>query len=119
MWLQPECTVQIHNEGFYHVENLNGTNFIQPEHVVLMQYTGLTDKNGKEIYEGDIVKVNNDYAKVFQVPDVCEIQFYCGCFNLGDTLKPIQYFVRAEDTSKSFLEIIGNIYELPDLLKTN
>lgn len=81
------------------------------------QDTGLKDKNGKEIFEGDIVKADENYQKMFEIDGVKEVQFYCGAFMMGDTIKPLSYFVRAEDTTKSFLEIIGNVYENPELIK--
>ena len=62
----------------------------------LMQFTGLKDKNGKEIYEGDIVRQDYDNA-------LCEVKFISGCFS---PFKHDGQFV-----------VIGNIYENPELLK--
>jgi len=70
----------------------------------LMQYTGLKDKDGFEIYEGDIIK-RLSYTKPFIV------EFILGSFVLTgdtDTLDFIQ-------TKK--VEVIGNIYENKELLK--
>jgi uncharacterized phage protein (TIGR01671 family) len=74
--------------------------------VVLMQYTGLKDKNGKEIYEGDILdeKSNSQFKVVWRDVD-------CGfCADFGDTL---DYNLR--DLAR-FFEVAGNIYENKDLL---
>lgn len=73
----------------------------------LIEFTGLTDKNGKEIYEGDIIKHNNftineDYSFIFKVV------WGATKTRTGFNLKRVhcgQY------------EIIGNIYENPELLK--
>jgi uncharacterized phage protein (TIGR01671 family) len=71
----------------------------------LCQFTGLTDKNGKEIYEGDItdegeVIFHTEYLGFFVKTEWAEQEF-----------KPLYDF--------AFLEIIGNIYENPELLKDN
>ena len=78
------------------------------EDVILMQYTGLKDKNGKEIYEGDVVKGEWDVVEEIYVSDV---QFYGGAFRVHKTGLPLEYgYMRRE------CEVIGNIYENPELL---
>jgi uncharacterized phage protein (TIGR01671 family) len=90
---------------------------IFPENLELMQFTGLTDRNGKEIYEGDIVvnthcvKVNHTSFKVWrQIPATKravawrQIVTNTG-FNLG-----------LPKNGETHIEVIGNIYENPDLL---
>ena len=85
-----------------------------------MQYTGLKDKNGKEIYEGDIYKSNGYYY---------EIIFHEGAFCVSkigvfDPV-PVNWKGQSSEGSddciieqwSSEFEIIGNIYENPELLK--
>lgn len=72
----------------------------------VMQFTGLKDKNGKEIYEGDIVYNEHDEKGYYPV------EFYNGMFCIEDTTFPIW-----KGNTKDFWEIVGNIYENPDLLK--
>lgn len=70
----------------------------------LMQYTGLKDKNGKEIYEGDIVKLETE-DKITEI--IWDDNF---CFK--DVFGP-DYFVNMHYDCV----IIGNIYKNPELLK--
>lgn len=72
---------------------------------VLMQYTGLKDKNGKEIYEGDVVRRHWSGDK----PEDREVIFIDGAFMWGG-----DKFRTGIDSN--WAEIIGNIYESPELL---
>jgi len=81
---------------------------------IMMQYTGLKDKNGKEIYEGDCL--DGIYAKgSIEWCTKCGGFMYIGnengCLGCTRDLCPIDV---VEDAHK--YEIIGNIYENPELL---
>ena len=84
------------------------------ENTILMQYTGLKDKNGKEIYEGDVVILDHwksqdifDYSKPFSVTwQDGQIDFRQGLYH---------NFIGSMN-GKIDLRIIGNIYENPELL---
>lgn len=72
----------------------------------VMQFTGLTDKNGKEIYEGDIVENKAWEPNRFQVG--FDRGGFC-FFNTGDV-----YYNDAKYLTE--FEVIGDIYQTPELL---
>lgn len=82
--------------------------------IELMQYTGLKDKNGKEIYEGDIVKYNYN-NQVYQ--DVyAKVEYSIAGFRLNADYisRHLSRHLRIADTD--YYEVVGNIYENPELL---
>lgn len=80
-----------------------------PEFQTIVLYTGLHDKNGKEIYEGDIVKFGTHWVGDYTVKEHVEvIEYEAPGFN--DSLQ-----VGFHDTPP-WCEVIGNIYENPELL---
>ena len=70
----------------------------------LMQYTGLDDKNGKEIYEGDIVKYENMTGK---------IMFFNGSFIMSNFEETEEWELGVINEE---IEVIGNIYDNLELL---
>ena len=111
--------------------------YLEDENATIMQSTGLKDKNGKEIFEGDILKFNdewNEYCHEGYVDGSVEGVNYVevvkgeACFEFGKTRYPeSSLFIHMEDEYLSFaelvndkdfeFEIIGNVYENPDLLE--
>ena len=82
----------------------------------LMQYTGVKDKNGKEIYEGDIVKIikSEGYGECYeQVKYTGKIEYCVSEFRV----QPLN--LRLSDESIVEIEVIGNIYENKNLLEEN
>lgn len=81
---------------------------------MIMQYTGLKDKNGKEIYEGDILKLHEDWRGKGEIPGY--VVFENGRWILQGTM----HYSHKDDLTNyalSQMEIIGNIFQHPELLQ--
>jgi uncharacterized phage protein (TIGR01671 family) len=83
---------------------------------MIMQFTGLKDKNGKEVYEGDIIRATLvETGELKQVVEkVSYTEQYAGYTPFGH-LMPFDEGRWIDCLSDSF-EVIGNIYENPELL---
>lgn len=81
----------------------------------LMQYTGLKDKNGKEIYERDILSIKIYSGDKVIVEGKTVVEFKNGCF--GVIWGHDKAFLSLNSFFKAKFEVIGNIYENPELLE--
>ncbi len=105
------------SRGVAIIEN-NGGDSIVVNAETLGQFTGLKDKNGKAIYEGDIVKRFDEIGHIdFRSGKFCAVMTdedtgydYC-----GDIIED----VIENDKNADTIEVIGNIYDNPELLNNN
>ena len=101
----------------------NSVDFRTDENEAFMQYTGLHDKNGKEIYEGDILggyphaTVWVEYANDWGCFEACWDEDYSLDVGYKAIKKESQLLANALLDCKDKWEVIGNIYENPELLK--
>lgn len=95
--------------GGHWMEGVQGDNdedlMVSNKEVVICQYTGLKDRKGKEIYEGDVIA---GMGFIEWIPKDARFGF-----NISGEMKEVEFY---ELTSKD-ISIIGNIYENPELLK--
>lgn len=91
----------------------------------ILQYTGLKDKSGKEIYEGDIVKLiplNSERLKELGRKWYEHLKVEWGAYSDGEYVTNVETWMiginpLSEELLDETVEVIGNIYENPELLE--
>lgn len=119
--------VHLKQFAIYNEENEQALGGAMMDKLVVMQFTGLHDKNGKEIYEGDIIGTSDTYKPIFVVKfgeysDCVEEYGYDGCGWYLDMGKEQISLARMSHINSSGFEVpgcevIGNIHQNPELLK--
>ena len=102
--------------------NVNGIEGIEVDYKTIGQYTGLTDKNGRKIFEGDIVSTKYKLGRggyyVFEVyynENLCQFAL---TINSRSYTKNKQYdWLQLTSLKANKVEVIGNIHDNPELLK--
>lgn len=90
----------------HHIYTQDFDKFVIPETVG--QFTGLTDKNGKKIFEGDIVAYNTLYIDGKEHQEI-------GYFECDENF--VSFKIHGTQMTPFHCEVIGNIYDNPELLK--
>lgn len=122
-----EYRVVVGQLGAFYVEGLDSedsacmsrNNTIYSPQTPIMQFTGLLDKNGKEIWEGDIVRHTWSFEVMedrYETEDeIFEIKYEDSAFVLS---KKDSHWDGAPICSAEELEVLGNVYENSNLLET-
>ena len=121
-WIAESETYIKDGDGTWLCDESNDVVKVIPETVG--QYTGLTDKNGRRIFEGDIVKLTDDYND-FEWKAVVVFGNPGGAYCWGWNFLPIDGYKGTTDilmwvemeATGAYCEVIGNIYDNPELMK--
>ena len=81
---------------------------------ILMQFTGLHDRHGKEIYEGDVVKWGHVKGGEEHPPRIAEVKI-CPDIEFHSQVGVFKFGAFIYTDMENWLEILGNIYEHPEL----
>ena len=101
IWKRSLTIIRVSDDGFDHYEEYE----VIPETVG--QFTGLTDKNGKKIFEGDIIAKGFGLYEVRWNPEQVRWGIYLGNYEVAGFTK----------FSEPYFEVIGNVYDNKELLE--
>ena len=111
-----EVLVSMKNEVYAMVKGRNETlGGINRDNTILMQYTGLKDNNGTEIYEGDIL--STDLDRPYLIVEFRNGAFMYQCHDNGKDYYDFMATTGENSNFTKYHEVIGNIFENPELLE--
>lgn len=105
---------------------LSPFNTIYSEQTPIMQFTGLKDKNGKEIYEGDVLSITNPLCQIQKARMIGVVEFSWAAFQVeikrvlewkSYNVEPPNFMLLVSAGGSKEMAIIGNIHENPELLE--
>lgn len=110
------CFLQGLNKCVFHFTN-SGQKTLKNDDFILMQCTGLKDKNGKLIYEGDILGGTYGNLYVHYCDSCKQFQLKANDYGCIACEGDVHWYELVESEDENELEVIGNIYENPELLE--
>ncbi|CAC6134034.1 YopX family protein [Staphylococcus aureus] len=96
---------------------LISTGYKSFDEVKVLQYTGLKDKNNTEIYDGDIAEFKYPHDKRFKEIGIITHSAEKACFVIKMIRDTVQEFELYRGVANSYLKVIGNKFENPELLE--
>ncbi len=102
------------NENYIHSPELGGEHLIDKN--TISQYTGLRDKNGDRIFEGDIVRYTDELIGKEKNDEIKYSEKYASFCRLHKSKMGLQYLYLYKDIALD-CEVIGNIFDNPELLE--
>lgn len=108
-----DCSIQA-----VYIEEPNGLDSCRNfDEIELMQSTGLKDENGREIYEGDIIRFFDCDGDGYTVPVVWDNDYACFSVDWGSNMLTSFDYLEEFYTDLKDIKVIGNIYENLSLIR--
>lgn len=106
-----ELTLNPDGRGFVNVSGDDPKHSEYMSHIIPLEYTGLSDKNGKEICEGDILRIQSQYETDSPIDSQAKVMFARGSFRCDFHDMILDDKVCSGSEGNWNCEVIGNIYE--------
>ncbi len=108
---------EYHDTHFTEMTNTDGVSGIDVDYKTICEYTGLTDKNGTKIFEGDIHE-NNGKKFILKYGSFYDSDRECSCYGwFFEDINNKEWREGLDGTENSYVNIIGNMHDNPELLE--